>query len=159
MSKKSDQIPEILELTPAQISNMRYKLARHVTKHIEYANEVLTGTRVWSPTQARVFATLINKVVPDLSTSFHKHQHEHKVLTELSRDELLKIASGQLQQKPEPEVIEAEIIEIQPTPEEENVKPKVVDTFVPKPEPRPEPKPEWRRSTEPSGGSSPLLNK
>jgi len=62
--------------------------------HITLADEVVKGHREWTPTQARVFSNLLNKVIPDLSASYHQHEHNHKNITEMSREELELIASG-----------------------------------------------------------------
>ena len=53
------------------------------------------GEIAWTPTQARVFATLLSKVMPDLTVQFQ--QNEYKLtenVNELSRAELEKIAAG-----------------------------------------------------------------
>ena len=73
---------------------MRAKIANKVTKHLEIADKVIKGEVSWSPTQARVFATLINKVIPDLTASYNQHEHNHKNISELSRTELEAIAAG-----------------------------------------------------------------
>ena len=81
-------------LSPNQVANLRGQIAKNMSNHIVMADEVLKGHREWSPTQARVFSTLLNKVIPDLSASYHQHEHSHKSLTEMSRTELEAIASG-----------------------------------------------------------------
>jgi len=81
-------------LSPNQVANLRGQIARNMSNHIIMADEVLKGDREWSPTQARVFSNLLNKVIPDLSASYHQHEHSHKSLTEMSRTELEAIASG-----------------------------------------------------------------
>lgn len=81
-------------LSPNQVANLRGQIAKNMSNHIVMADEVLKGHREWSPTQARVFSNLLNKVIPDLSASYHQHEHSHKSLTEMSRTELEAIASG-----------------------------------------------------------------
>ena len=68
--------------------------ARLVGDQITVANEVVMNGKEWSPTQARVFGMLLNKVVPDLNASHVQHEHQIKNLTEMSREELEAIASG-----------------------------------------------------------------
>ena len=84
----------VVALSPKRVSDMRGKIASKVTQHLEIADRVVKGEVEWTPTQARVFATLINKVIPDLTASFNQHEHHHKNITEMSRDELERIASG-----------------------------------------------------------------
>ena len=65
-------------LSPNQVANLRGQIAKNMSNHIVMADEVLKGHREWSPTQARVFSNLLNKVIPDLSASYHQHEHSHK---------------------------------------------------------------------------------
>ena len=81
-------------LSPAQSSKIRGQIANFVRNQLDLANEAILGNIEWSPTQARVFATLLNKVVPDLSASYHQHEINHKDVIDLSRDELERIAAG-----------------------------------------------------------------
>jgi len=81
-------------LTPQAASRIRGSIMTRVPKYLEMADEVMQGDRKWSATQARVFATLLNKVVPDLSASFVQHEHTTRDLRELSREELERIARG-----------------------------------------------------------------
>lgn len=81
-------------LSPHQVANLRGQIARNMETHITLADEVVKGHREWTPTQARVFSNLLNKVIPDLSASYHQHEHNHKNITEMSREELELIASG-----------------------------------------------------------------
>lgn len=81
-------------LSPNQVANLRGQIAKNMATHIVMADEVLKGVREWSPTQARVFSNLLNKVIPDLSASYHQHEHSHKAITEMSRTELERIAAG-----------------------------------------------------------------
>ena len=81
-------------LSPNQVANLRGRIAKDMETHIALADEVIKGHREWTPTQARVFSNLLNKVIPDLSASFHQHEHSHRALNEMSREELERIASG-----------------------------------------------------------------
>ena len=81
-------------LTPQQSAQIRSNIAQYVKDQIVIANEVVMHGKEWTPTQARVFGMLLNKVVPDLNAAYHKHEHEIKNLTEMSRAELEQNASG-----------------------------------------------------------------
>lgn len=82
------------KLTPAQSAQVRGQIANFVAEQINDAHQVVKGHKEWSPTQARVFGMLLNKVVPDLNAAFVQHEHTTKQLTELSRNELEAIAQG-----------------------------------------------------------------
>lgn len=80
--------------SPAKAAALRAEVSGLVTKHIRMADEVVQGTRIWTPTQARVFSTLLNKVLPDLTAGFVQHEHTVKTAIELTREELERIAAG-----------------------------------------------------------------
>ncbi len=83
-----------ISFSPAKAAALRAEVSTLVTKHIRMADEVVQGHRTWSPTQARVFSTLLNKVLPDLTAGFVQHEHTVKTAIELTRDELERIAAG-----------------------------------------------------------------
>tara|TARA_R100001443_G_scaffold100716_1_gene108237 strand:- start:534 stop:854 length:321 start_codon:yes stop_codon:yes gene_type:complete len=93
-----------VQLTPALSAQIRGQIANFVNNQIVVANDVVMNGKDWTPTQARVFGMLLNKVVPDLNASFHQHEHDIKNITEMTRQELEAIASGA-------KTIEAEIVE------------------------------------------------
>ncbi len=83
------------KLTPHQVANVRAGIMKRVTNQLDDAHSVVKGEIEWSPTQARVFATLLNKVVPDLTASFVQHEHALQEMPEkMSRSQLEMIASG-----------------------------------------------------------------
>lgn len=82
-------------LHPSQVAQLRAGVFGRVSRQIQEAHEVVMGQKEWSPTQARVFATMLNKVMPDLTAQFVQHEHVQKNdMRELSREELERIASG-----------------------------------------------------------------
>ena len=81
-------------LTPMQSAQVRGQIAQYMRLQIDIANQVVLGQISWNPTQARVFSTLLAKVVPDLSATYHQHEINQKDITELSREELEQIAAG-----------------------------------------------------------------
>ena len=92
--KKVSALATRHELTPMQSSQIRGQIAGFVRNQIDIANEVVMGGSDWSPTQARVFGILLNKVVPDLNASYVQHEHNNKDVIDMSREELERIASG-----------------------------------------------------------------
>lgn len=88
-------------LTPQETAQIRNRVATHVKDHIEIAARVISGEPgpdgkvvKWTPVQARLFNTFLNKVLPDLNQSHVKHEHRNVDLTELSREELEALAAG-----------------------------------------------------------------
>jgi len=90
----ANRLAGVAPLTPQLARNIRSAIAHYVTDHIIEANEVVMGRKTWTAVQARVFANLLNKVVPDLSASFVQHEHTNKTIVEMSREELERIAAG-----------------------------------------------------------------
>jgi hypothetical protein len=54
------------------------------------------GEVEWSPTQARLFATLLDKCLPDLSASFLEDEQGHDDVCPVSRHEALA-AAGEME--------------------------------------------------------------
>lgn len=94
------------KLTPLQVANMRAGLYSKVERQIGEAHKVVMGEIGWTPTQARVFSTMLNKVMPDLTAQFVQHEHTIDADPEkLSRAQLEAIASGVNN------IIDAEVVE------------------------------------------------
>lgn len=102
-----------LPLSPGQVAHLRGKIAQIIRDNLVNVEGVLSGEVQWSPTQARVFGNLLNKVIPDLSASFHQHEHKNQDLKELSRAELERIALG----LDDIETVDAEFTDVTPEPE------------------------------------------
>lgn len=93
MPKNPDTPPA--KLTPHQVAMMRLGIMTRVKNQLDEAHSVVMGDKEWSPTQARVFATLLNKVMPDLTAQFVQHEHALAEAPEkMSRSQLEAIASG-----------------------------------------------------------------
>ena len=67
---------------------------RDVRAQIPCAHRVVMGELEWSPTQARVFATLLDKCLPDLSASFVQDERAPSDLCVMSRRDLEALAAG-----------------------------------------------------------------
>lgn len=82
-------------LSPQHVARMRASVFKRVQNQIDEAHAVVMGQKDWTPTQARVFATMLNKVMPDLTAQFVQHEHATKSdMRELSREDLERIALG-----------------------------------------------------------------
>lgn len=98
--------PEGSKLTPQQVGQLRRRLFENVEKQIPEAHAVVMGKKTWNPTQARVFSTMLNKVMPDLTAQFVQHEHQVSDNPEkLTRAQLEAIASTMTT------IIDAEIVE------------------------------------------------
>jgi hypothetical protein len=82
-------------LTPQYTSMLRGKIASIVHDHLLVAEKVLTGEIVWSNAQISLFKTLMSKVVPDVSATYHQHEMNSRSTESMTRDELEALASQQ----------------------------------------------------------------
>jgi hypothetical protein len=83
----------LVPVTPLEIDRVRRSVLDVVRKNIPKVRDVLSGNVNWSNQQVRLFAVMLNKVMPDLHHSFNQHSVEHKTIDELTIDELTQIAS------------------------------------------------------------------
>ena len=81
-------------LTPAQSAKVRAYVFGMLRAQIPCAHRVVMGELAWSPTQARVFATLLDKCLPDLSASFVQDERAPSDLCVMSRCDLEALAAG-----------------------------------------------------------------
>ena len=81
-------------LTPAQSAKVRSYVFGLLRAQIPFAHRVVMGEVEWSPTQARVFATLLDKCLPDLSASFVEGERGRDDLWVMSRCDLEALAAG-----------------------------------------------------------------
>ena len=81
-------------LSPAMTARIRGRIAMAVSENIDLAASVVEGKVAWTPTQARVFGMLLNKVVPDLSASHVTHEQASTDLQGMSIEQLERIAAG-----------------------------------------------------------------
>ena len=101
-------LPPEKKLTPAQVGKLRADIMAKVTEQLSEAHEVVMGRHEegWNPTQARVFAALLNKVMPDLTAQFVQHEHLlSDTPDKLSRAQLEEIAMGMNN------ILDAEVVE------------------------------------------------
>lgn len=110
VSTRGENMIGKVNLTPRQMGQIRLNISEKVVKHIENADKVLDGTVKWSPTQARVFVALLNKVVPDISATFHRHETAETDVNNLTIEELEAIAAGRRAES-EAHKIEAEEVQ------------------------------------------------
>ena len=75
-------------LTPAQSAKVRAYVFGLLRAQAPLAHRVVRGEAEWSLTQARVFATLLDKCLPDLCASIVKHERRDDDLVVMSREDL-----------------------------------------------------------------------
>ncbi len=81
-------------LTPAQSAKVRTYVFGLLRAQVPLAHRVVMGEAEWSPTQARVFATLLDKCLPDLSASFVQSEQLDRDVSTMSRRDLEALAAG-----------------------------------------------------------------
>jgi hypothetical protein len=94
LTSKLVELAELPMLTPVHVELVRRKMLALIATNLDAATEVLAGTRTWTPTQLGLFKTMLNKLVPDVSQSHQTIDVRQKPREELTREDLLLIASG-----------------------------------------------------------------
>lgn len=78
-----------------QIELLRLGVFNVVKQNTPRVREVLAGTRQWNPQQVKLYLSMLNKVMPDLSQSYNEHSHT-KSLDEMSVEELKAIVAQEV---------------------------------------------------------------
>ena len=60
-------------IDPKDIDLLRRGVFNVVKQNVPRVREVLQGTRQWNPQQVKLYLSLLNKVMPDLSQSHNEH--------------------------------------------------------------------------------------
>lgn len=81
-------------ITSLQLNKARSRIMRIVEHNLETADKVLRGNVSWTPTQARVFGQLMNKVIPDITASFIKKEVTTNSVRDMSIEDLEAIVRG-----------------------------------------------------------------
>lgn len=80
--------------TPEMAARLRSRIGAALANHLDSAVGAMSGASHWTPSQVKLFGLLLGKVVPDLSASFSVVERRTAKVTELTRDELERIAYG-----------------------------------------------------------------
>lgn len=82
-------------LRPDEIAALRRRSFDIVSKHLETVDRVLSGDTHWNPVQANLFKTLLERVMPKLSSvTVEDNSSKNKKLEDYSVEELEAIALG-----------------------------------------------------------------
>lgn len=98
-------------IDPKDIDLLRRGVFNVVKQNVPRVREVLQGTRQWNPQQVKLYLSLLNKVMPDLSQSHNEH-HVTKSIDDMSADELRSFIADEMKrtsvphEPPPPETIE-----------------------------------------------------
>lgn len=80
---------------PFDVADLRRKTFDLVNENMDQVGKVLTGETKWNNVQVRLFATLLDRVLPKMPTSYvntHEAPKAGRSLNDLSREELEQIA-------------------------------------------------------------------
>lgn len=81
-------------IRPDEIAALRRRMFETVSKGLQEVDQVVMGTKQWTPTQVRLFAILTERVMPKLSSITVEDTTGKKKLEDLSLEELEAIALG-----------------------------------------------------------------
>ena len=100
-------------VTAEALDRVRSKVLFTVQENLPNVRSVLGGRLRWTNQQVKLFQIMLNKVLPDLSSSMNEHLHKHKSLDQLSRAELEAIiAKGEQAAREDPiNAVDAEYTE------------------------------------------------
>lgn len=73
---------------------MRAQAARYVKDVMPLAKQVIEGKQTWSNQQVALFKALLGKVMPDVSAHYEERHVTNHNVHEMSREQLLEIASN-----------------------------------------------------------------
>ena len=88
------QIAESQPLTPQQSAKLRGHIVTAIGLQLPQAHAVVMGIHQWTPTQARVFALLLDKVLPNLSASYGLAETAATGVEQMTREALEAVAAG-----------------------------------------------------------------
>lgn len=87
-------LPALAVFNPQRANELRAQIFSVARKGVAMAEEVIEGKREWSPSQARVFTALLDKVVPNLSASFSQKEVIHRDHRDMSLADLESLVAS-----------------------------------------------------------------
>ncbi len=89
MRKTLERASKIATLSPREIAKIRARIQQTVTNAQKDIDLVLIGEKKWSPVQFNLYKLLLNKIVPDISTTYvEQNDRTTRRISGLSRQEL-----------------------------------------------------------------------
>lgn len=80
--------------TPRESARLRTRIGDILADNLDEAAEAMRGQRHWTNAQVKLFSVFLNKVVPDLSASYSVVERRTVNASDLTREELERIAAG-----------------------------------------------------------------
>ena len=97
MRKALKNASKLATLSPREIARLRSSIQRSVTNVQKDVDLVLIGEKKWSPTQFNLYKLLLNKIVPDISTTYvEQNDKTTRRISGLSRQELEEMVAERL---------------------------------------------------------------
>lgn len=87
-------VNSLAAIPPEKIDELRRGVFNVVNANLPRVREVLAGTRKWDPQQVKLFTTLLNKVMPELSETYAE-THATLSLDEMTPDQLKAIIAAE----------------------------------------------------------------
>ena len=84
-----ERASKIATLSPREIAKIRARIQQTVTNAQKDIDLVLIGEKKWTPVQFNLYKLLLNKIVPDISTTYvEQNDRTTRRISGLSRQEL-----------------------------------------------------------------------
>ena len=89
MRKTLEKASKLATLSPKEIAGIRARIKQTVSLAQNDVDLVLTGDKKWTPVQLGLYKLLLNKIVPDISTTYvEQNDKQTRRISGLSREEL-----------------------------------------------------------------------
>ena len=97
MRKTLEKASKIATLSPREIAKIRARIQQTVTNAQKDIDLVLIGEKKWTPVQFNLYKLLLNKIVPDISTTYvEQNDKTTRRISGLSRQELEEMVAERL---------------------------------------------------------------
>lgn len=95
MRKTLEKASKLATLSPKEIAGIRARIKQTVSLAQNDVDLVLTGDKKWTPVQLGLYKLLLNKIVPDISTTYvEQNDKQTRRISGLSREELEEMVAS-----------------------------------------------------------------
>jgi len=95
MKKTLAKASKLATLSPKEIAGIRARIKQTVSLAQNDIDLVLIGEKKWSPVQLGLYKLLLNKIVPDISTTYvEQNDNGTRRISGLSREELEEMVAS-----------------------------------------------------------------
>ena len=88
-------INSLANISQKQLENFHRNVFEVVRKNLPRVSEVLAGTRKWDTTQARLYLSMLNKVMPEVSMAQSQTETTERI-EEMSQQELQQFIASEM---------------------------------------------------------------